>query len=68
MQIGLPRGRAWREKETDKGAELADETGRERTKTHLSENGAVHGGRSGRRMRNEMNPEPRLGKLGTVEI
>ena len=67
MQIDLPRGRIWRERETDKGAELVEEREMERTKTHLSKNGAVHGGRSGRRMENKK-PEPWLGKLGTVEV
>ena len=67
MRIGLSRGRAWKERETGEGAELAEQRERERTKTYLSENGAVHGGRSGRRMENEM-PYPRLGKLGTVEF
>ena len=38
---------------------------RKRTAAHLSENGAVHDGWGGRRMRNEK-PEQSLGKLGTT--
>jgi hypothetical protein len=57
--------RTSREGEGDWREDLAGGRKRKKnTEAYLSENGAVHGGWGGRRMRKE-NPEQLLGKLGT---